>query len=173
MLLAENVVYTEAKRGQWLPMEKAIFQRLSGDEQNDFLLHVLLSVDLPAVTVPNHVLSAIDVYAPRQSEITPSLMRRVLRQAPSCYTNLVRKEKLLLLHYSLSDHYFADLDSLQLLPLASGKFVKFENRAKTVFIPSREHPQELFHGLADQFLDKGVHEDILRNLEAAACQGTL
>ena len=164
-------MYTEAKRGQWLPVEKAIFQRLSGDEQSELLLLVLLSVDLPVVNVSSHMLNAIDVYAPHQAEITPSLIRHVSRQVPSCYLNLDRKEKLLLLRFSLSDHNFADLDSLQLLPLANGKFAKFQNRAATVFIPSTEHPQELFHGLGDHFLDKGVHEDIIRNLQAAASQG--
>ena len=171
LLLAKNVVHTQADGGSWIKIEHAIFQRQSEGEKNDLLLRVLLSVGLPVVTVPSHVHSALDRYIPDQTEIKPPLMRPVLRQVPSCYTNLDRKEKLFLLQFCLSDRNFSDLDGLQLLPLSNGQFAKFENRATTIYIASPEHPQELFPGLSDRFLDKTVEKDILGYLQAAAFKG--
>ena len=171
MLLEENVVHTQADGGSWIKIKDAIFQRHSEGQKNYLLLRVLLSVGLPAVTVPSHVHSALDRYIPDQTEIKPPLIRYVLRQVPSCYTKLDRKQKLFLLEFCLSDRNFSDLDGLQLLPLSNGQFAKFENRATTIYIASPEHPQELFPGLSDRFLDKTVEEDILGYLQAAAFKG--
>ena len=173
LLLEEEVVHTQAQDGRWVAVDEAIIQRLLGDEPNDLLLRILLTANLPAVTVPSHVLRAIDMYAPHQVEITPSLIRRVLRQTPSCYTSLCRRDKLLLLQFSLSDKEFKDLHGLQLLPLANGKYAKFENRTSPVYISTPQHPQELLPGLDDRIVDTNIDEDILQNLQAAASQGTL
>ena len=136
-------------------------------------MKVLFSADMPVVTVPSHVLSAIDKYGPRTAEVTPYLVRHVLRQVPSCYTSLHREEKMLLLRYSLSDRQFPDLYGLQLLPLADGTFAKFGNRGNTIYIDSPEHPQKLFPALDHRFLDKEVDEDILQDLRDVALQGRL
>ena len=173
-LLDKDVVHTEADGGGWVKIKEAIFQKQSGDHWSDLLLRVLLSVRLPAVAVPRHVHSALDKYAlDSKTEIEPRLMRLVLREVPSSYVNLERQEKLLLLQFSLTDRHFSDLEGLQLLPLCNGQFAKFEARATTVYITSSEHPQELFAALDDRFLDKGVHEDIIRILKEAVSQGTL
>ena len=171
MLLEKNVVHTQADGGSWVKIEDAIFQRQSQGQQNELLLRILISVGLSAVTVPGHVQSALDRYIPDKTEIKPSLMRHVLRQVPSCYTKLDRKEKLFLLQFCLRDRNFSELDGLQLLPLSNGQFVKFDNRTKAVYIASTEHPQELFPGVRDCFLDKTVEEGIIGNLQAAALQG--
>ena len=156
-----------------MTVKEAIFQRLLGDEPKDLLLRVLLSVNLPAVSVPSHILRAIDIYSPNQAEVTPRLIRRVLKQAPYSYRSLHRRDKLLLLQFTLRDGDFNDLHGLQLLPLSSGKFVIFERGARPVYIPSPKHPQELLPGLEDQFLDRNVHEDILEKLQIVASTGGL
>ena len=173
LLLAKNVVHTQAGGGSWIKIEDAIFQQQSEDQKNDLLLRVLLSVRLSAVTVPGHVQTALDIYFPDQTEITPSLIRHVLRQTPSCYTKLDRKEKLFLLQFCLRDRNVSDLSGLQLLPLSNGQFANFEDRGTTIHIASSEHPQELFPGLSDRFLDRTVEEDILEYLQAAAYKGIL
>ena len=172
ILLDKDVVHTEANGGSWRNLKEAIFQKQSGDHWNDLLLRVLLSVGLAAVNVPRHVHSCLDKYASSKTEIEPRLIRHVLRELPSSYVNLDRQEKLLLLQFSLSDRHFSDLEGLQLLPLCNGQFAKFEARATTVYIASSEHPQELFAALDDRFLDKSVHEDIVRVLKEAVSQGT-
>lgn len=171
LLLAKEVVHTQAQGGKWVTVREAIFQRLLGDGPTDLLLRILLSVNLPAVTVPSHVLRAVDMYAPGKAEITPALIRNVLRQAPSSYTNLVRKDKLLLLKFSLSDDDFKHLSGLQLLPVANGTFAQFQHFARPVYISSHEHPQALLPGLDDHFLDTNVGKDILQKLQTASSRG--
>ena len=156
-----------------MEIKEAFFQKQSDDRWNDLLLRVLLSVGLPAVAVPRRVHGALDKYASDKTEIEPRLIRHVLRKVPSSYVKLEREDKLLLLQFSLTDRHFSDLEGLQLLPLSNGEFAKFEARAKTVYIASSEHPQELFPGLDDRFLDKCVHEEIVSNLKEAVSQGTL
>ena len=165
-------MYTKANGGSWMKIEDAFFQCEPGDELNELLMKVLHSVGLPAVAIPDHVSNALVKYSPRKTEIQPDLIRYVLQQRPSSYINLGREEKLLLLKFSLSDGQFSDLEGLQLLPLSNGDFVKFEATARTVFISSGEHPQELFPGLDGQFLDRGVDAEILDNLYEAIDQGT-
>ena len=157
-------MYTEANRGSWVKVEEAIFQRHSEHHQNNLLMKVLLSNGVSAVAIPDHVNIALKKYAPYKEEIEPRLIRQVLRQDPSSYLNLKRKEKLVLLKFSLSDSEFSDLEGLQLLPLSNGEFLRFETGAKTVYFDSKEHPRELFPGLDERFLDRNVHEDILHDL---------
>ncbi|XP_067020991.1 sacsin-like [Acropora muricata] len=171
LLLENKVVYTKANGGSWVKVEDAFFQCQPEDELNELLMKVLLSVGISAVAIPDHVSRAVDKYSPRKKEIQPDLIRYVLQQRPSSYVNLGRKEKLLLLKFSLSDGQFSDLEGLQLLPLSNGDFLKFERRARTVFISSKEHPQELFPGLDERFLDRGVDEKILDSLFEAVDQG--
>ena len=169
--MTEKVVHTRAESGKWLTVKDVIFHRLPEDEQKELLLRVLLSADVPIVTVPSHVLSAIDAYGPDIAELAPYMVRLVLREVPSSYLSLQRKEKLLLLRYSLSDRQFADLYGLQLLPLANGTFAKFGSRTNTIYIDSPKHPRELFPGIDHRLLDKHIDVDILQNLEDAALQG--
>ncbi|CAH3194039.1 unnamed protein product, partial [Porites evermanni] len=171
LLLAKNVVHTEAKGGNWLAVSEALFQRRTDGEQLQLLQKVLLSIGAPTVTAPSHVLRALDAYALNQNEITPSLIRHVLRKVPLCYTRLDKTEKLLLLQFCLSDRAFKDLASLQLLPLANGTFAKFDSSATTVYITSPEHPQELFPGTPETFLQNDLDEDILQRLTSAASEG--
>ena len=171
--MAKKVVHTEAKGGKWLAVSEAFFQRRTDGGQHQLLRKVLLSVGVPAVTVPRHVLQAVDVYTPGQKEITPPLTRRVLKKVPSCYTGLDKTEKLLLLQFCLSDRAFEDLVSLHLLPLANGTFAKFDSRATTVYITSPEHSRELFPGLAERFLQNDLDEDIFESLRCAASEGML
>ena len=171
LLLAKNVVHTEAKGGKWLAVSEVLLQRRTDREEHQLLLKVLLSVGVPTITVPSHVLQAVDVYAPGQKEITPPLTRHILRKVPSCYTSLVKTEKLLLLKFCLSDHLFEDLDNLKLLPLANGSFAKFDSHNTTVYITSPEHPQGLFPDIPEKFLQNDLDEGILQNLKSAASEG--
>ena len=155
-----------------MKVEDAVFQCQPEDELSELLMKVLLSVGVSAVAIPDHVSRALDKYSPPKKEIQPNLIRRVLQQVPSSYVNLGRGEKLLLLKFSLSDNQFSNLEGLQLLPLCNGDFLKFEATARTVFISSEEHPQELFPGLDEQFLDRGVDKEILDKLFKAVDQGT-
>ena len=49
LLLAKNVVHTEAKGGKWLAVSEALFQRRTDRDEHQLLLEVLLSVGVPAL----------------------------------------------------------------------------------------------------------------------------
>ena len=151
-------------------MEQAVFDQLPENEPKELLQRVLLAADVSVVSVPSHVMEAIACYS-TVKKITPSLTRATLKRLPSCYKNLNRREKLMLLQFCLKDRKYAKLCDLKLLPLASGAFKIFSNRGERIFICSSEHPRELFPGLEDRFLDGRVDVKIIEELKEAAEQG--
>lgn len=174
LLLQKKVVYTPAHFGQWLTVEKAVFDLLSDNEPKELLRRVLLAADVSVVSVPSHVTDAITCYAGSTVKtITPSGTRAALKQVPSCYQKLDRREKLLLLQFCLKDRKFDKLCDLKLLPLSNGAFTTFSNRGEQIYICSPEHPRELFPGLEPRFIDDTVHVEIIEKLKEAADQGKL
>ena len=172
LLLQEKVVYTSAHFGQWLTVEKAVFDLLSKDEPKELLGRVLLAGGVSVVVVPSHVTDAITCHAATTiNTITPSRTRAALKKDPKCYNRLVRREKLLLLQFCLKDCKFRTLYDLNLLPLSDGTFTKFSNRGEKIYIYSPNHPRELFPGLEHRFIDDTVDEDIVGKLKDAAYQG--
>lgn len=171
LLLQEKVVYTPAHFGQWLPVEKAVFDLLSKDEPKELLQGVLLNGGVPIVSVPSHVTDAITSHAATPVKtITPSGTRETLKKDPKCYKKLVRREKLLLLQFCLKDCNFEKLCDLKLLPLSDGTFTTFSDRGKKIYICSPNHPQELFPGLEHRFIDDTVDGDVIGKLKDAADQ---
>ena len=172
MLLQQKVVYTPAKLGQWLTIQKAVFDLLSKDEPKVLLQRVLQAADVPVVSVPSHVTDAILCYAGATvKKITPSGTRSVLKRVPSCYQKLDRRDKLLLLQFCLKDRKYDELCGLMLLPLVNGAFTYFSDQGKQIYICSLNHPRELFPGLEHRFIDDTVNGDIIGKLKDAANQG--
>ena len=172
LLLLKKVVYTPAHLGQWITVQKAVFDLLSKDEPKELLQRVLLAADVPVVSVPSHVTDSIICYAGSTVEnITPSGTTATLKQVPSCYQNLDRREKLLLLQFCLKDGNYDKLCGLMLLPLSNGAFTKFSDQRERIYICSRNHPRELFPGLEHRFLDEKLNGDVTGKLKDAADQG--
>ncbi|KAL9966873.1 hypothetical protein ACROYT_G025009 [Oculina patagonica] len=129
--------------------------------------------------VPSHLRNYLLFYAiydktgDLSTEITPALVRKVLKKTPSCYRSLSQSEKLLLLKFVLKDDMLSDLPGLELLPVSNGLFTSFSNsdEGTNIYISSPEHPPELLPGLQDRFLDQGIDENLLRSLRAVADQG--
>ena len=154
-------------------MEDAIFERLQGNDPKELLVRVLLSADQNvAASLPDHVLEALGLYASLNTEITPSLVRKVLKEKTSCYRNLSRSEKLLLLKFVVMDDKFLELLGLELLPVSEGLFTSFSNLTDAIYISSPEHPRELLPCLKDRFLDQDIDESLLQRLKVVAQQGT-
>lgn len=168
--MQKEIVYTEANHGKWLTVKQSLFDRLPENETKELLQRVLLAANQPIVSVPKHVMNSIDAHS-SYKEITASFTRSVLKRAPGCYKKLCKGEKLLLLHFCLSDSQFSNLCDLELLPLSSGTFTTFSKRAQGIYISSSGHPRELLPGLQHRFLDETVHVDIIRKLKEAALQG--
>ena len=172
LLLQQKVVYTPAKLGQWLTVDKAVFDLLSEDEPKELLQRVLLAGGVSIVSVPSHVTDAITSYATtRVHTITPSLTRAKLKKHAKCYNKLVKGEKLLLLQFCLEDCKFEQLCGLKFLPLSDGSFTTFSVLGEKIYICSPEHPRELFPGLQHRFIDDTVNGDIIGKLKDAADQG--
>ena len=170
ILMEKEIVYTEANHGNWLTVKQSLFDRLPENETKELLQRVLLAANQPIVTVPRHVMDTIDAHS-AYKEITASFTRLVMKRAPVCYKKLSRGEKLLLLHFCLSDCQFTDLCDLELLPLSNGTFISFSKRADVIYISSSEHPRELLPGLRHRFLDEAVDFAIIEKLNEAAGQG--
>ena len=174
LLLQKDVIYTSAHLGQWRTVPKVVFDLLSSDEPKDLLQRVLLAADVPVVSVPSHVTNAILCFAGAYvKSITPTGTRAALKQVPSCYQKLDRRDKLLLLQFCLKDRKFDELCGLKLLPLSNGAFTTFSYRGEQIYICSPDHPRELFPGLGHRFIDDKVHGDIIENLKDAAYRGKI
>jgi len=174
LLLQKKVVYTPAHFGQWLTVQKAVFDLLSKDEPKELLQRVLLAADVPVVSVPSHVTDAILFYAGATvKNITPSGTRAALKQVPFCYQNLDRREKLLLLQFCLKDRKYDKLCGVMLLPHFNGTFTKFSDQGERIYICSRNHPRQLFPGLGHRFLDETLDGDVIGKLNDAADQGKM
>ena len=170
ILLKKEIVFTEAGGGKWLTVKQALFDLLPESETKTLLQCVMLAARSPVVSVPTHITEAIAEYL-SFTEITAHLTREVLRRAPTCYKELERGEKILLLQFCLTDCRFDALHGLELLPLSNGTFTTFSNQTDPIYISSPDHPKELLPGLSHRFLDEAASADIFQKLKVAAKQG--
>ena len=170
LLCTNKIIYTPAHEGKWLHVQDAIAVQIDENETNKLIVRVLREANQPVTPLPDHVLNAITKIT-EIAEITPSFVRQVLKEAPSCYESLSRMEKLSLLRFVLEDDDFPELLGLVLLPVSDGIFTTFTKSAEAVYITSRDHPQELVPGLRERFLDQDVDESILRKLRTIAGKG--
>lgn len=172
-LINERVIYTHARGGHWLKVDEAILDRIKDGEMKDLIVRILLLADQNVAPLPDHVLSAVDQYAASSSEVTPSLMRRILKEIPTSYKSISHEEKLSLLSFVLEDDDFQELVDLELLPVSDGTFKSFTSSSVAVFITSPEHPPKLVPGLKERFLAEDVDETVLGKLRAVAEKGTI
>ena len=179
ILCSANVVYTKGSGGKWLKVEDAILDRLDENQPKDLLVSVLLKAHQNVASLPDYVLKAITAVGnkPVIKEITPLLVRQILKEIPSSYKNLGRMEKLSLLAFIVNciDENFADLIGLELLPVSSGAFKCFSplsNCDQAVYVCSPDHPREMFPSLDHQFLDQDLDGNLLEMMEKVAKKGT-
>ena len=179
ILCSANVVYTKASGGKWLKVEDAILDRLDENQPKDLLVSVLLNAHQNVASLPNYVLKAFTAVGnkPVIKEITPILVRQILKEIPSSYKNLGRMEKLSLLAFILNciDENFGDLIGLELLPVSSGAFKCFaslSNCDEAVYVCSPSHPRKMFPSLDHQFLDQDLDGNLLEMMEKVAKKGT-
>ena len=177
ILCSANVVYTKANGGKWLKVEEAILDRLDEHQPKELLVNVLLETHQNVATLPDYVLKAFTACnKPVIKEITPMLMRQILKESPSSYGNLGRMEKLKLLAFTLNciDENFADLVGLELLPVSSGAFKCFASPSicdEAVYVCSADHPRKMFPCLDHQFLDQDLDGNLLEMIKKVAKKG--
>ena len=178
ILWSANVIYTKARGGKWLKVEDAILDRLDEHQPKELLVRVLLEAHQNVAILPDHVLKAFTAVGnkPFIKEITPILVRQILKESPSSYRNHGRMEKLNLLAFILNciDENFADLIGLELLPVSSGAFKYFaspSNCDEAVYICSPDHPRKMFPCLDHQFLDQDLDGNLLEMIKKVAKKG--
>ena len=178
ILCCANVVYTKASGGKWLKVEDAILDRLDEHQPKELLVSVLLEAHQNVATLPDYVLKAFTAVRnkPVVKEISPMLVRQILKESPSSYRNLGRIEKLNLLAFILNciDENFADLIGLELLPISSGTFKCFASPSvcdEAVYVCSPDHPRKMFPCLDHQFLDQNLDQNLLGMMEKVAKKG--
>ena len=178
ILCAANVVYTKGSGGKWLKVEGAILDRLDEHQPKELLVSVLLEAHQNVATLPDYVLKAFTAVRnkPVVKEITPMLVRQILKESPSSYRNLGRMQKLNLLAFILNctDENFADLIGLELLPVSSGAFKCFaspSNCDEAIYVCSPDHPRKMFPCLDHQFLDQNLDQNLLGMMEKVARKG--
>ena len=178
ILCAANVVYTKGSGGKWLKVEGAILDRLDEHQPKELLVSVLLEAHQNVATLPDYVLKAFTAVRnkPVVKEITPMLVRQILKESPSSYRNLGRMQKLNLLAFILNciDENFADLIGLELLPVSSGAFKCFaspSNCDEAIYVCSPDHPRKMFPCLDHQFLDQNLDQNLLGMMEKVAKKG--
>ncbi|CAH1244396.1 SACS [Branchiostoma lanceolatum] len=165
--LTQKVVWTPTNGGKWIAPEDAVFNRTSVPTA---VLDYLVGAGIDVVTLPKHVMQAIDDTFDRQSlkEVTPGLLRATLKKTG--VHNNSREHKLTWLQYALDDEKYDEMEGIELLPLADKTFTTFNNN-KTIFIESEEHPRTLLPGLEGRFLDMDTdNQDILLHMRAAATE---
>ena len=178
ILCSANVVYTKANGGKWLKVEDAVLDTLDEHQPKDLLVSVLLEGHQNVASLPDHVLKALTAVSnkPFIKEITPMLVRQILKESLSSHRNHGRMEKLKLLSFILNwiDDNFADLVGLELLPVSNGAFKCFaspSNCDEAVYVCSPDHPREMFPCLDHQFLDQNLDQNLLEIMEKAAKKG--
>ena len=159
-------------------MEDAVLDTLDEHQPKDLLVSVLLEGHQNVASLPDHVLKAFTAVSnkPFIKEITPMLVRQILKESLSSYRNHGRMEKLKLLAFILNciDENFADLVGLELLPVSSGAFKCFaspSNCDEAIYVCSPDHPRKMFPCLHHQFLDQNLDQNLLEMMEKAARKG--
>ncbi|XP_066271266.1 sacsin-like [Branchiostoma lanceolatum] len=168
-VLTQKVVWTSANGGKWITPRDAVFNRTSVPTAvQDYLVGARIDV----VTLPKHVMQAIDDTFPRHSlnDVTPGLLRATMKRTG--VQNSSRKHQLAWLQYALDDKKYDEMEGIALLPLSDKTFTTFSKYDKTIFIESEGHPRTLLPRLQGRFLDtdKDIKPPILHHLRAAATE---
>ena len=158
----------------WIALNEGVLDRVQEPcETREAIFEILLNNHHMIITnLPPHVLEIVSKYFPPPRDITPVLLRSVLKTQDISSTS--RKEKLLLLDYVLRDNPTSDLIGVPLLPLANGQFSEFTphnptvTRSKSVFVPSVTCTARLLPNMKHRFLDENLPEAVTKKLSAMA-----
>ena len=162
--------------GRWVSLQNATI--LTSSEISDVVCEVLLACGLQIVDYSDHpqVQEAVRVANKSVTELSPSLARRFIRSKLK-YQDLPSSTKYELLHYCLLDGRFNELEGLQLLPLANGSFVAFEQVTQDnyYYVCNDRHNADLLPGLQHQLVDVShhnlsLHKELLKVASSNKCQ---
>ena len=180
ILSSEKVFWTPAEGGKWLRPQDVYLDKMKPSEIKSAVLESLAQANEPVVTLPDHVMNAIDYMSCSPDYITPGYLRNLFklkRKGSWDIEALPKKKKLCLLEYVLQDEDLHDLEGVPLLPLATGKFVEFRplqyNRepSAAVYVSSTRYSRSLLPNMENKFLADNVYSTALQYLSSVASDG--
>ncbi|KAI4888511.1 hypothetical protein NFI96_016782, partial [Prochilodus magdalenae] len=165
-----SIIQQMRKAGGWL-LRSAVFP--SNNMDTDTMVAVarlLIAEGENLVTVPEHVLKAIQRAFPDPSDlqwVTQCFVRTVLHKTE--IGNLSKDDKLALLEYVLSDGEYEELHGLQLLPLSDGSFRSFTKEVEdTALIDNEEFSRTLLPFCKERFLPDDLNSNTVYHLRHMA-----
>ena len=155
-------VAKDANGHSWVKLQDAIVDRLADKSVREIVLRALLCCFQTVITnVPDHVLHMVDEYFPDSRDITPGLLRSVLKTHHE--VQVTREDKLKLLEFILQDeHSIKELQGVPLLPLANLEFSIFtsnsynENPSLSVLVATMDCPKSVLPNLDHRFLSEDI-----------------
>ncbi|XP_046843110.1 sacsin-like [Xenia sp. Carnegie-2017] len=175
-VLVEKIFFTMPINGyRWVDLGEAVLNRLNvREEMKDAVLFTLLSAGEPVITVPQHVLQAIDEFHEKcgwqcLKNVTPEYLCNVLRSYSQFHGNEISFEKkLLLLEYVLLNvpDNIKDLWDVALLPLENGNFLTFSRtNVDKIFISSHRHSADLLPNMKHRLLLSSLPREVKIKLD--------
>ncbi|XP_074631900.1 sacsin-like [Acropora palmata] len=181
MLSSKNVFWTPANGGNWLRPQDVYLNRMTNSSEiKAAVLESLNQANEAVVTLPVHVMNAIDSMSWVTRAITPAYLRNLLKQKRKGswdVETLPKEKKLCLLEYVLEDRNLQDLEGVPLLPLANGKFVQFRplqynhDPSTAVYVSSTRYSHSLLPNMENKFLADNVSSTVLQYLSSIASDG--
>ena len=190
--MLKNKVIWSSNYHQWVNLTTATYKPRS-EELIVVVESVLTACKVVLAEVPAHVWKAFTYAHVSVTEITPASVRGKLRANPNSYARISSSDKKELLSYCLSDDpsCYNDLHDLNLLPLANGTFISFQEvgaRAAAgymsqfftafqaagtiaVYVSTPECPTYLLPGLEHKLVDVTDDSDLHAKLVGVAQSG--
>ena len=152
----------DANGHSWVKLQDAIVDRVAVKSVREIVLRALLCCFQTVISnVPDHVLHMVDEYFPASRDITPGLLRSVLKTHHE--VQVTREDKLKLLEFILQDeHSTEELQGVPLLPLANLEFSIFtsnsynENPSSSVLVATTDCPKSVLPNLDHRFLCEDI-----------------
>ena len=185
VLQPKDIFWTPQNGGHWVRLQDALLDTIKSvypsvtERVRDVVLATLTQANEAVVTVPQHVMAGIYLMGVKTNNISPALMRRVLKQkmkGSPHVANMPRCDKLSLLEFVVQDKNLNDIQDVPLLPLADGTFVDFRSLQyhkepnAAVYVSSKTHSRSLFYQMDNKFLDdERANSTALEYLAFTAC----
>ena len=178
ILESKKLFYAQRiSRNSWVTLNEGILDRLQesgiASETREAILNILLNSSQVLITnVPHHVLEIVTSHFSPPRDITPSLLRSVLKSHNVNATSY--NDKVLLLDFILRDDPTGDLNGIPLLPLANKQFATFcphshaEAPSTSVFVPTSNCTAMLLPNNNHRFLNGNLPEALRQKLIAMA-----
>ena len=134
-LLLQNQLFW-SQNSSWVKLQSSVYvvPQMNSGQFPQVVINALIKCGKVVVVLADRVWEAVRfIYAGLTTSaypfttITPSLVRKALKNNVVSYSNVTRAEKLELLNYCLEDRNYGDLPGLLLLPVVNKSFVAFIN----------------------------------------------